>query len=331
MTSIFDAEALSVKILSLGESGTAKTGSEVALVCGGYKLRKIDTDNGWDVLRGLLTHPKYPYGEICRKRGIDLSTAIDFQAVDTKMGFTTVMHKIGEKYVQQRLYAPLNAKAWPRITELLDDWPGAGSLDEWDKDTVLSIDSGTTAAQQAYYFQQFLNNHLGASEDGFDYQRDVGGAQTQFRRLLEGITSKDVRCGVNLITHIRKIDTESGFARSPSELARQNVAADARGYPNVIGVALSPKVGHRFNNMLVYKREGGGASTRRFISSRPVDNVDVKTSTWLEPQYPITSGLYEIFESLAGREPDPDLVREMRGTSTNGGGAPSSGLNLPPR
>jgi hypothetical protein len=333
MTSIFDAEALSPKVMSLGESGTAKTSSEVALVCGGWKLRKIDSDNGWDVLRGLLTHPKYPYGEICRKRGINLETAIDFQVVDTKMKFTTVMRKEGDKFIAQRLYAPANADAWPRVTDLLDNWPGAGPLDTWEKNVVLSIDSGSTIAQQAYYFQQHMNGRLGASEEGYDYQRDIGGAQTQVRRLLEGITSKDIHCAVNFITHIRKVDTESGFARSPSELARQNLPADPKGYPNLIGVALAPKASIRFNNMLVYKREGGGMSTRRFISTLPIDNVDVKTSTWLESQYPVSSGLYEIFESLAGREPDPELVAEMRGGASGGGInlPPPSGLNLPTR
>lgn len=342
MTSIFDDDEFpSIKILSVGESGVGKTGAEAALICAGWKVRKIDTDMGVTILRGLLTNPHYPYGEICRKRNIDLRTALDFQAVDTKMVFDNVAHRVTDssgrpRIVNRRVLKPNDANAWPKVHDLLENWPGAGHIETWDRDTVLSVDSGSTLGDLAYWFAQHLNNRLGDLEEGYDYQRDVGTAQNQIRRLLRAVTGKDVKCRVNFITHIRRVDTQAGYARSPSEIARQNassnttIAADPKGYPSIIGVALSPQVGIRFNDMMLYKREGGGLSTRRFISTLPIDNVEAKTSNWLEPQYPITSGLYEIFESLAGHEPDPDLVREMRGTSTNGGGTAPPGLNLPP-
>ena len=338
MTSIFDEnEFPTPKVLSVGESGVGKSGAEVALVCAGWKLRKIDTDAGISILRGLLTSPHYPYGEICRRRGIDLATAIDFQVVDTKIVFDTVQHKIGNRKVMVKISKPKDANAWAKVHDLLENWPGAGHLEEWDRDTVLSIDSGTSLGELAYWYSQYLSNRLG-DWGGYDYQRDVGVAQDQVRRILRAITHKDVKCRVNFITHIRRVDTQAGYARSPSEIARQNaenntsVRIDPRGYPSIIGVALSPQVGIRFNDMFVYKRDGGGLSTRRYISTLPVDNIDVKSSTWLQPEYPITSGLYEIFETLAGREPDPDLVREMRGGSTGGPGSPApTGLNLPPQ
>ena len=39
------------KLLLMGDSGTAKTGSLVSLVKEGYKLRILDFDNGLDALR----------------------------------------------------------------------------------------------------------------------------------------------------------------------------------------------------------------------------------------------------------------------------------------
>ena len=328
MTSIFDPETAVAKILLTGESGSGKTGAEAALICGGYKIRKIDSDKGVKTLRGLLTHPKYPYAQIIRDRGINLETALDFQPVSEEMGFEDTIHRnVDERTgqtrnVNERILAPKSAKAWAKVINLLESWPGAGHIETWDPMTVLSIDCLDRVARYAYYHIQNLQNRLGTREDGYDFQRDTGAAQTQIRRLMEFLSNDSIMCNMVIITHIRRLDLSAGFTQSTEERARKNLPTSAaKGYPMVIGQALSPHVAESFND--AYVVEDG------FINTVMTDKIAAKTSTWLERRYPVTSGLYEIFTELRGETIDADLVAKMRTQAGVPLRSDVAGLNLP--
>jgi hypothetical protein len=328
MTSIFDPEINVAKVMLIGESGMGKTGAEAALICGGYKIRKADTDKGVKVLRGLLTHPKYPYAKIIKERGIDLRTAIDFQAVSEDMGFVDTTHRFIDertghvKLVQERIMAPRSANAWAQLSNLLENWPGAGHLETWEPNVVLSIDALDRAARYAFYHIQALNGRLGAREDGYDYQRDAGAAQNQIKRLTEFLSNDDVVCNIVLITHINRLDLTSGFAQTPDERNRQKLSTTGtKGYPSVIGRALSPHIAESFNDVYVVEDH--------YIHTTQTDKTAAKTSTWLEKRYPIASGLYEIFQELRGEPIDTELVAAMRLHTDTPLRDDVPGLNLP--
>jgi hypothetical protein len=70
------------------------------------------------------------------------------------------------------------------------------------------------------------------------------------------------------------------------------------GYPSTIGQALSPKVGQKFNSLLLAKRQG----TKRVLSVRDDMLVNTKSSapTHAKPFYSIETGLAEYFKDIRG-------------------------------
>src|SRR5882672_2422007 len=79
-------DAAPAKLLGLGENGDGKTGSIASLVCCGYRIRSIDTDNGFKPLASLLTDSHYPYASWIKKQGISLREVINYQPISMSMG-----------------------------------------------------------------------------------------------------------------------------------------------------------------------------------------------------------------------------------------------------
>lgn len=338
MAGIADEIIEPVKLIMVGLQGEGKTGSLASLVCAGQKLRILDTDKGARTLRSLLTNPNYPYAAIVKKKGIDLNTAVRYISIDTEMELRDVKGQGGKI---EQILAPKNAEAWPTVMRYLNNWKevessrdetGAivrktvcdlGPASKWGTDCTLVFDTLATLSTMAYYYIQSLNGRLGAREDGFDYQRDIGGAQAQIRRLMEMLGNAGMNTNVIIMSHINRIDTAQGFNRSPDQIARDATAnretpvIDAKGFPEVIGKALSPKVGKFFNNVFMVKSSGSGGNVKRTICCQPIDNVAIKNSDWLEREYDTTTGLAEIYAAMRGEVLDPDLVaiRKTKGST----------------
>lgn len=321
MASLLDTSHDPVKILLIGENGAGKTGSMASLVCMGYKLRVIDTDKGIKTLKSLLTDQHYPAARWCKTKNIDLSDALYYKQIDIPMTYRRVIEKDGGGKItrDETLLAPKNAEAWNQACTALAEWNEGdkklGSVTDWDDKTVVVIDSFSTLSMMAYYYIQKLNNRLGAREDGYDFQRDVGAAQGQLRRLLEMLASSGVKCNVILISHITRVDATQGFAQSPEQRARENRPVDAKGYPAAIGRALSPHMGKFYNDVYQVEQSGSGTSVQRKISTVPINNVAAKNSVYLEQAYPVSTGLAEIFASHR-TEPKPqefiDFVKNFK-------------------
>lgn len=326
MASITDTISDPVKVLLIGQNGTGKTGSLASLVVAGYNLRIIDTDKGVKPLRSLLTHPNYPYSTQIKKLGIDLSAAVQYVPFSIPLAYRAVQHKEDGKSSMEKILAPTNASAWPKVLELLDEWKdngeSLGKITTWDIKSVLVVDSFSTLAMMAYYFIQQLNGRLGAREDGYDFQRDVGAAQAQLRRLLELLFNDMIRCNVVVISHITTIDNSKGFNQSPEQRARNNEQVDAKGFPSAIGRALSPHMGKYFNDVYICRQSGSGTNVKRSISTVPMDNTSAKNSVWLEREYDVGSGLAEIFAAMRDEKPSPEVLalRPVRSAPTTTGG-----------
>jgi len=226
------------------------------------------------------------------------------------MKLRTVTHKIGDKTTSESILAPNDARAWTRVVSLLDKWKeddvDYGSVRDWGPDTVLSLDSFSTLAKCAYYFNQSLNGRLGSRDEGFDYQRDIGGAQSQLTRLLELLYDSSIKCNVLVISHITWVDESQGVANRPK--SGDTVISTPDGYPSAIGRALSPQMGKYFNDVFIASSSGSGTAVQRRISTVPTDGVMAKNSVWMERDYPVGSALAQIFAAIRGQQPPTELI-----------------------
>lgn len=308
------------KILLIGKSGAGKTGSLAPLVAAGYKLRILDTDNGVRVLYSLLTDTRYPYARIIKDRGINLGEAVHYIPISTKMQLRTISRRLpgdGNRSVSEQILAPADAKAWTTVVDKLTVWKEGetnyGPVGDWDDTNVLVIDSFSTLATCAYYFNQSMNGRLGARDEGFDYQRDIGGAQSQLKRLLELLYDSSIKCNVVVISHITWVDESQGVANRPRTQNAEGtqIISQAEGYPSAIGRALSPQMGKYFNDAYIVKSTGTGTHVNRTISTVPQDGVLAKNSVYLDREYPVTHGLASIFAALRRVEPPTDLLEAL--------------------
>lgn len=311
MPSIIEDIKSPAKILLIGKSGSGKTGSLASLVASGYRLRIVDTDKGVRPLRSLLTDIRYPYAKIIQQKGIDLSEAVRYVPIDTSMKLRTIVQKSPDgKQTSSTLLAPADGRAWPKVMGLLDNWKeddvSLGSVTKWTTDDVLVLDSFSTLAKCAYYFSQQMNGRLGARDQGYDYQRDIGEAQSQLTRLLELLYDSSIGCNVIVISHITWVDESRGIASRPKD--GETIVSNPEGYPSAIGRALSPQMGKYFNDVFIAKSEGTGMSVRRTISTVPSDGVTAKNSVYMDREYPVANGLAQIFAAIRGQIIDPDLL-----------------------
>lgn len=311
MPSIIEDIKSPAKILLIGKSGSGKTGSLASLVASGYRLRIVDTDKGVRPLRSLLTDIRYPYAKIIQQKGIDLSEAVRYVPIDTSMKLRTIVQKSPDgKQTSSTLLAPADGRAWPKVMGLLDNWKeddvSLGSVTKWTTDDVLVLDSFSTLAKCAYYFSQQMNGRLGARDQGYDYQRDIGEAQSQLTRLLELLYDSSIGCNVIVISHITWVDESRGIASRPKD--GETIVSNPEGYPSAIGRALSPQMGKYFNDVFIAKSEGTGMSVRRTISTVPSDGVTAKNSVYMDREYPVANGLAQIFAAIRGQTIDPDLL-----------------------
>lgn len=325
MPGLFDHDVEPAKAIIIGESGTGKTGAKAALLCAGYRIMSLDTDNGRRLLRALMSDEvHYPYARICRDRGIDLNETYNAIPISTFMVPRSITRsvKVGNSYqnITERALVPKDGKAWTRIIDILAKWVDPttkrdyGSIDSWGPETLLDFDSFTTISRQAYYFNQEFNGRLGALEDGYTHQKDVGGAQSQLRRLLETIFSPELKSNVLLNCHIRGLDDSRGFNQTPEQRKMEDPEAlvEVKGFPQSVGVALSKQVSIYFNDSFVFEQSGSGINTRRTINTVPTTisgiTVGAKNSAWLERTYPQESGLASIFAALRGQPKPTDLI-----------------------
>ncbi len=325
------------KCIFLGRQGSGKTTSFASLVCLGQKLRIHDPDKGTKSLQNiLLDREHFPYADYLLRNKIDLGES-SFLPIDQEMNLSTVdrIHKDPNgrtlKTTKERILRPKNAEAWlylgDSLYQWLDEGKDLGNIYSWGPDITYIMDTASTAARFAYYYHQALNDRLGTIEDGYDYQRDVGGAQVHLRRLIEVLFSDAVKCNVIIVCHITWIDESKGFNQSPGEMARRNQHSDPDGLPEFVGQALSPRAGKYFNNVFALRSDSSGDSRR--IWTRPIDRIPCKRAGWLEDSYDISTGWAEIYSQLDGI-PLPKNFKEELGKKKDGGETVKTVTSAPP-
>ncbi len=286
MPSILEHHSInSTKMLVVGESGTGKSGMLASLVTAGFKLRILDFDNGIDVLKSYLTNPSSIYYKQIKDQGIDLNDAVRFKTITEEM-----------KELRGRVI-PSKGDVFRRAMETLQEWKeddgtNLGKPRDWDRQTIVVLDSLTMLSKAALYAIQGLNGRLGEDKVGNESRRDIGQAQAQIERVLELLYDEHFKPNVLVNSHI--------VWRNPEGTDPEDKLLGKKAYPSSLGVALAPRIPRFFNTVLHTMTVGSGQSTKRQIMTTPQGSLDLKSSAplALKPSYPIDTGLGEIFKAL---------------------------------
>ena len=243
--------------------------------------------------------------------------AVRYVPIDIPMKVRTIIKKLpgeGNRTTSETLLAPTDAKAWLRAVDLLDSFKDEdldlGSIYTWSPNDVLVLDSFSTLAKCAYYFSQSMNARLGARERRAGLPTRCRRSTISINKNIRNYFSSIVQCNIIVISHITWVDESQGVASRPQEVTgdKDFVSSNPDGYPSAIGRALSPHMGKYFNDAYIARSSGTGSSVRRTISTVPQDGVLAKNSVYLDREYPVETGLAEIFAALRNQPVPQDLL-----------------------
>ena len=308
MPSVVSSKIPSVKLIMLGEQGSGKTGATVSLICAGYQVRVLDIDQGQQTLINLLTNENYPYAKIIRDKGINLATAYNYIPIDCPM----VSRSMEGKEMYGKVLIPASGNSFSRAIAAIDSWKDKelnldfGSVNTWDENCVLIIDSLSTLGDYALFLVQAMNGRLGAAPTEKTNRMDINSASDQLKRLMLWLHADSVRCNVVLITHIKWVEDSYQKALINQD-GRQDQAKTLVpfGCPMTIGTAFASTVGKYTNNIFNVKKTGSGGNISRKIYTVGLDGIVAKSATFLKESYPQDTGLAAIFSAFRGGiEPD---------------------------
>lgn len=165
-----------IKMLVMGDTGTAKTGALASLANAGYKLHILDYDNGLDILSTTVKPENL--------KNVEYETLADKR-----------------KVVNGEVIPAFGAKAFARGLALLTEWANKyTSLED-----VIVIDSLTFMSDAALEFVQAGAGHLGKQPE----IQEWGMAMSKIEDMLSILYSEDVQCNVIINSHIKYIQDES--------------------------------------------------------------------------------------------------------------------------
>lgn len=255
------AAAPFVKIILVGDSGAGKTGALASLVPH-YDLRILDFDMGTEALINIV-----------KRECPDRLSSISIMSFRDKTKLTNT----GPKLVG-------SAQAWQGAMKALDKWEDGTTPSEWGPKAVLVIDSLTLASQQA------LNMVKGIMV-GVEHRLPlIGRTQDFIRDMLSGVTDKDFKTNVIIISHIDRRETTDDKGK----------VLEVKEQVKAIGEALGADIPIYFNTMVLSEPAGFGASAKRKLKTVSTYTLKLKNPGVLLPDYPIETGLADIFKALKG-------------------------------
>lgn len=254
-----------VKALLIGDSKSGKTGSLVSLVKAGYKLRILDMDN-------LLAVLKYYVQKECPELigNVEYRTLRDIRRAGPE----------GPVIVG-------TPKAFSNAIRMLDHWKYTddnGTVDlgppsEWGPDCILVLDSLSRLCDAAYDFREPLTPRGAGGK--FDARAVYGDAQDAIELTLATLTSDSYATNVLVLAHVQYMELPDGTTK---------------GFPQGVGQKLSPKIPQYFSTVLLYTLRGGKRTIQ--TNSTPLIDLANPKPFEMQPQYPIETGLADIFKTL---------------------------------
>lgn len=191
-----------------------------------------------------------------------------------------------------KIKAPVHA--YEDAGRTLERW----RVEEFGPNDVLVLDTLSTFTGAA--FNKALA--LGARLNQRPQLQDYGWMADSVKLFLEMLTSPELNCHVIVNTHVRYLASESDDTTQ-------------RGLPNAKGQEISREVGKYFNNVILFRTLGSGPGARRRISTQPQGVVEVKVSapSKVKPEYPIDTGLADLFADILGHR-GPTTTPTTKGT-----------------
>jgi hypothetical protein len=292
-------QSQAIKGLYLGESGSGKTGSLVALGAMGYNVRIVDLDKGVEVLSDFIMNPDSPYRHDSGKpngllrgwepiKGLwseEMAAGLPKRVSYVPLNETMNTVKMQGGQMRSIPKGDLYSKIVAQLDKWIDGEADYGSITSWTNKDVLVID-GLSRFSDAIFNQQLA---MGGRLTGRPEQSDYNVAQRELIRNLMTLYSGDVKCHVIMICHIAFIETDSG---------------PTRGFPQNIGKAIAPQIGQFFNHAILADSSGQGQLEKRVIKTNTSGMVKLKTAAPLRarPEYPLATGLAQYFRDVLGTE-----------------------------
>lgn len=246
-----------VKALCVGDSGAGKSGALASLVDAGYNLRVLDFDNGVGVLRGYIK-------DKAKLKNVHYITLRDrLKLMGDRMGLA-------------------KANSFQRGMAALEEggakhWGEAGAhippIHQWTEQDIFCLDTLATAGRSSLQMVMFANGAIMKQPEIQHY----GTAMDNLEKLLDYLTSDEIKCHVIVNTHI-----------APA------AEGSLKMYPEALGSKLGPKVAKPFDNLISLSITGAS----RTFKTKKDGLLALKTSRPIKDQYPIERGWIDIFKDL---------------------------------
>lgn len=262
------------KVLVIGDAKSGKTGALTSLVAAGYKLRILDFDNLLDPLRAFVE----------RECPANLNN-VEFRTLRDK-----------RKAGPEGAMIDGNPKAFSAGLKMLDHWKydevDLGKPSKWGPDCILVLDSLSRFCDAAYDFRFPLAVKGRGGE--IDLRAVYGDAQDAVESTIANLTSSNFETNVIVIAHITYQETPDGI----------------KGFPQGVGQKLSPKIPQYFSTVIRFFNK----NNKRTIKTTSTPMIDLANPRPFDmlPEYPIETGMADIFEVLRGSTAKPQKLQRIK-------------------
>lgn len=280
------------KILIVGHSGSAKTGSLASLVDAGYKLRILDYDH--------KVRPLQQFSDPKNHGNVDVIQLKD------KMRYSPEFGKP----------IPSGAPtAYVKGLRMIDHWKyideddkevDLGCARDWGTDTVLVVDSLTAMGDACMLHRLHLQNRSGRARR----KQDWGEAQSMQLAFIEKC-NVELKCNVIIMAHLKIVgpeipepDIKDDNLRVEIKEVKAKVASlvPFRYFPSALGKALPQDIATHFDVTLLAEIKVSGRRVDYLLHTQPRPELDLKVPIKnLEPTYDIRKdGLLTLLRQLGG-------------------------------
>lgn len=217
-----------LKLLSIGDPSSGKSGALASLVKAGYKFGILDYDNGLDSLKNYA-----------RRDSPDKLQNVHYVTLQDKW-----------KPGAQGAVIDGIPQAFSKGVKLMDNWTKANGADEdlgktgrWGPEWILVLDSLTFFADACY-------DYFDAMNPGCKDKRQIYGlAQEALANIFDLLMSSDFQAHVIINAHLSYQNDELGVVR--------------KGFPRSIGQALNTRISSWFNSSVMFESQGTGQTAKK--------------------------------------------------------------------
>ena len=255
-----------IKLLNMGESGSAKTGQLASLAIAGYNLYVLDYDNGIEILANVLRQGGHA----------DALARVHFETIRDTIIFSNGTPKIKPP-----------TTAFRRAGQLLAEWDAAN----FTPADIIVLDTLTTFSEAGF------NEALSAAGrlNQRPQQTDYGWMGDAVMLFIEMLTSPALNCHVIVNSHIRYFsgdDDMQTVARGLPNAKGQQIPTTVSRYFNTCILSRSIGSGPATKRVITTQPQG-------------VVGVKTSAPTSVKASYPIETGLASLFQDILGTSPQP--------------------------